>query len=300
MGVDCRRQARRRRRARRREPRPRAVSTTMRASRESKSSTAIRCAFGLRVPTSILPTCWRCRRLRRSRAKWSRRTATISARIPVGTGPYRLVEYKRSSRIVLEANAGYRGEVFAEQPSDDPADTAIARHLAGKTLPLIGRIEISVIVEEQSRWLAFLDRQLDYMQQLPPSFADQALQDGKLRPEFAARAIRQEAAGPSEHLVELFQHGGSGRRWLYAGQDRVATRHGHGLQHRGIHPRDLPRAGAPGTEPIAAGHRGVRSEAARRSRRSTTRRRLGRCSTSSASRIATVTDIGNCPTASRS
>ncbi len=111
---------------------------------------------------------------------------------PVGTGPYRLVEYKRSSRIVLEANAGYRGEVFAEQPSDDPADTAIARHLAGKTLPLIGRIEISVIVEEQSRWLAFLNRQLDYMQQLPPSFADQALQDGKLRPEFAARAIRQE------------------------------------------------------------------------------------------------------------
>ena len=111
---------------------------------------------------------------------------------PVGTGPYRLVEYKRSSRIVLEANTGYRGEVFAEPASDDPADAVIARYLAGKTLPLIGRIEISVIVEEQSLWLAFLDRQLDYLQQLPPSFADQALQDGKLRPEFAARAIRQE------------------------------------------------------------------------------------------------------------
>ncbi len=111
---------------------------------------------------------------------------------PVGTGPYRLVEYKRSSRIVLEANPGYRGEIFAERAPDDAADAAIARYLAGKTLPLIGRIEISVIVEEQSRWLAFLDRQLDYMQQLPPSFADEALVDGKLRPDMAARAIRQE------------------------------------------------------------------------------------------------------------
>jgi len=111
---------------------------------------------------------------------------------PVGTGPYRLAEYKRSSRIVLEANPGYRSEIFAERAPDDPTDAAIARYLAGKTLPLIGRIEISVIVEEQSRWLALLDRQLDYMQQLPPSFADEALVDGKLRPDMAARGIRQE------------------------------------------------------------------------------------------------------------
>jgi oligopeptide transport system substrate-binding protein len=111
---------------------------------------------------------------------------------PVGTGPYRLAEYKRSSRIVLEANAGYRGEVFSERAPDNPADAAIARYLAGKTLPLIGRIEISIIEEEQSRWLAFLDRQFDYLQQLPPGFADQALLNGTLRPEFAARGIRQE------------------------------------------------------------------------------------------------------------
>ena len=111
---------------------------------------------------------------------------------PVGTGPYRLAEYKRSSRIVLEANAGYRADVFAERAGDNPADAAIASHLSGKTLPLIGRIQISVIVEEQSRWLALLDRQLDYLQQLPPSFADQALREGTLRPEMATRGIRQE------------------------------------------------------------------------------------------------------------
>ena len=111
---------------------------------------------------------------------------------PVGTGPYRLAEYKRSTRIVLEANAGYRGEVFSERAPDDPGDAAIARYLAGKTLPLIGRIEMSILEEEQPRWLGFLDRQFDYLQQVPPGYIDQALVNGKVRPDIAARGIRQE------------------------------------------------------------------------------------------------------------
>jgi oligopeptide transport system substrate-binding protein len=110
---------------------------------------------------------------------------------PVGTGPYHLAEYKRSSRIVLEANPGFREEVFAEPATGDPGDAAIARYLAGKRLPLIGRIEISVIEEDQARWLSFLDRQIDYLQQLPWSFVDEALDNGRLKPELAARGIRQ-------------------------------------------------------------------------------------------------------------
>jgi oligopeptide transport system substrate-binding protein len=111
---------------------------------------------------------------------------------PVGSGPYRLAQYKRATRIVLEANADYREEVFAEPAPDNPGDAAIARYLAGKTLPRIGRIEMSIIEEEQTRWLGFLDRQFDYLQQLPPAFIDQALDNGKLRPDMAARGIRQE------------------------------------------------------------------------------------------------------------
>ena len=110
---------------------------------------------------------------------------------PVGTGPYRLAEYKRSSRIVLEANPGYRTEIFSETAAADGGDAEIARHLAGKALPLIGRIDIAVLEEEQTRWLAFIDRQLDYMQQLPPGLIDQALDAGKLKPEWSARGIRQ-------------------------------------------------------------------------------------------------------------
>ena len=38
---------------------------------------------------------------------------------PVGTGPYRLVDWRRSSRIVLEKNPGYREDVYHEQATPD-------------------------------------------------------------------------------------------------------------------------------------------------------------------------------------
>jgi peptide/nickel transport system substrate-binding protein len=111
---------------------------------------------------------------------------------PVGTGPYVLKEYKRSSRIVLEANPGFRKIVFDEAVPSNRDDAAIARVLRGKQLPLIGRIEISVIEEGQPRWLAFLRRELDYLQPFPLDFVSELLDNGKLRPALAAKGIRHE------------------------------------------------------------------------------------------------------------
>jgi len=111
---------------------------------------------------------------------------------PVGTGPYLLREYQRSHRIVLEANPGYRKVVFDEAMPANPDDAAIARSLKGKQLPLIGRIEIAIIEEDQPRWLAFLKRELDYLQPFPRDFLGELLDNGKLRPELAAKGIRHE------------------------------------------------------------------------------------------------------------
>jgi peptide/nickel transport system substrate-binding protein len=112
---------------------------------------------------------------------------------PVGTGPYLLREYKRSSRIVLEANPGFRRVVFDEAVPSNPNDAALARMLRGKKIPSIGRIEISVIEEQQPRWLAFLNRQLDYLQPFPVNFVGELLlDDGKLKPALAAKGIRHE------------------------------------------------------------------------------------------------------------
>ena len=111
---------------------------------------------------------------------------------PVGTGPYLLREYQRSHRIVLEANPGYRKVVFDEAIPANADDAAIARSLKGKQLPLIGRIEIAIIEEDQPRWLAFLKRELDYLQPFPRDFLGELLDKGKLRPELAAKGIRHE------------------------------------------------------------------------------------------------------------
>ena len=35
--------------------------------------------------------------------------------------------------------------------------------MRGKKMPQIGRVEISIIEEEQSRWLAFNQKELDYL-----------------------------------------------------------------------------------------------------------------------------------------
>ncbi len=103
---------------------------------------------------------------------------------PVGSGPYRLKDWRRSLRVTLEANPDFREEYFESaitaDPRADPRDLAIAAHLKGKRLPLVGRIEISPIEEEQPRWLAFLNNQYDFIRPIPTPFIEVAMPGGKL------------------------------------------------------------------------------------------------------------------------
>ncbi len=105
---------------------------------------------------------------------------------PVGTGPYRLREWKRGSRIVLEANPGYRTLRFPD--SDDPRHAALVRSMRGKTLPQVGVVEISVIEEDVTRLLEFDRGGLDYVV-LRGETANRPLANGALRPEYVARGI---------------------------------------------------------------------------------------------------------------
>jgi ABC-type transport system substrate-binding protein len=86
---------------------------------------------------------------------------------PVGTGPYKLKEWRRGQRIVLEANPDFRGIPYAE--SNDPADKAINARFKGKTFPRIGRVEIAVMEEPNPRVLAFSRGELDYLDILTTS-----------------------------------------------------------------------------------------------------------------------------------
>jgi len=108
---------------------------------------------------------------------------------PVGTGPFKLGAWRRSARVVLEANPDYREAYFTTAGGEDERDAAIARHLEGRRLPLVGRVQIDVIEEHQPRWLAFLDNEHDYLRPLPVEFLDIAMPGGELAPNLARRGI---------------------------------------------------------------------------------------------------------------
>ena len=106
---------------------------------------------------------------------------------PVGTGPYRLSEWRRGQKIVLEANPGFREERYPE--SSDPADRAIMAKLRGKRIPLVGRVEIAVIEETNPRLLAFRNREIDYVA-VPPDLVWNVLDPpATLKPVLAQQGI---------------------------------------------------------------------------------------------------------------
>ena len=114
---------------------------------------------------------------------------------PVGTGPYKLAYWKRASKIILEANPDYREEYFDAEATDDVGRAILAK-LKGRRLPMIGRIEVSIIEEEQPRWLSFVNGEMDLIFKIPEEFATQAMPGGKVAPNLARRGIeaRQVAA----------------------------------------------------------------------------------------------------------
>ncbi|MDE2357866.1 MAG: hypothetical protein KGL70_00615 [Betaproteobacteria bacterium] len=107
---------------------------------------------------------------------------------PVGTGPFRLAEWRRGQRIVLEANPGFRDERYPV--ATDPADRALVAGLAGRRLPLVKRVVISIIEEAQPRLLAFRQGDLDYVA-VPNELVTKVLDaHDALRPDFAKAGVR--------------------------------------------------------------------------------------------------------------
>jgi len=124
---------------------------------------------------------------------------------PVGTGPFRLAEWRRSSKIVLERNPGYRGRTYDAQPNADDADgQALLARFKGRRLPLVDRVEIVVIEEEQPRWLSFLNRQLDLVEPVPFPFVNLAAPNGKLAPHLARQGVQLYRALAADTTVTVF------------------------------------------------------------------------------------------------
>ena len=110
---------------------------------------------------------------------------------PVGTGPFRLAQWRRSSLIVLERNPGYRERFYDAQPNaDDPEGQALLARFKGRRLPMVDRVEVSIIEEPQPRWLAFLNHQQDFIERVPEEFISVAMPGNRLAPNLAKLGIQ--------------------------------------------------------------------------------------------------------------
>jgi ABC-type transport system substrate-binding protein len=112
---------------------------------------------------------------------------------PVGTGPWKLAFWKRSSKMVFERNPAFREESFDAEPNaDDARGQEILAELKGKRMPMIDRVEVSIIEETQPRWLSFLNGEMDLLWLVPEEFSYQAFPNNHLAPNLAKRGIRME------------------------------------------------------------------------------------------------------------
>ena len=114
-----------------------------------------------------------------------------------------LDRYRFEVRLA-EPNPRFRGEVFESRAEPgDAAGLAAEQTLRGQRLPLLDRVEISVITEDQPRWLAFMGGALDVARG-PPVFAPLAVPGGQLAPYLAGQGIQLQSSLASAVMFSVF------------------------------------------------------------------------------------------------
>src|SRR4051812_5273135 len=76
--------------------------------------------------------------------------------------------------------------------------------MKGRRLPMIDRVEVSIIDDPQPRWLSFLNNEHDFMERLPENFATHAIPNNKLAPNLAKRGIQMERVPLSDIRMLYF------------------------------------------------------------------------------------------------
>ncbi|MDY7536920.1 ABC transporter substrate-binding protein [Undibacterium sp. RTI2.1] len=149
---------------------------------------------------------------------------------PVGTGPYMVAldEWVRGSKIILLANPDYRGDVWDFKGGASPEDQKIMAAMKGKRMPQIGRIEINVMIEDQSRWLAFQGGEIDIFE-LEGPLAPQALDNGKLKPALVKKGVQLSRIPDPE--TSIYYWNMQDPVWGGLSKEKIALRRSVALAH---------------------------------------------------------------------
>ena len=98
---------------------------------------------------------------------------------PIGTGPFRFVQYDRGHEAVIERNPSFRGDPLPKGAGID----------AGKPMPFLDRIRFTIVKENQPAWLKFLNGEAEFSKVPKDSFNQAFSPDMKLTPEMVKKNI---------------------------------------------------------------------------------------------------------------
>ena len=74
----------------------------------------------------------------------------------------------------------------------------------GRKLPMVDRVEVSIIEENQPRWLAFLQKQQDLLDRLPEEFVNLAIPNNRVAPHLAKSGIQMSRSLASDVTLVVF------------------------------------------------------------------------------------------------
>ncbi|HAZ13967.1 MAG: hypothetical protein A2X86_17485 [Bdellovibrionales bacterium GWA2_49_15] len=108
---------------------------------------------------------------------------------PVGTGPFILPIFEQSNKITYTKNPKFRTKLFPSDASDEYKKLGYLDD-AGKTLPLVDKVVVTVLEEDQPRWLNFQKGNLDYIAIPKDNFASALTPSRTLSDDLAKKGIQ--------------------------------------------------------------------------------------------------------------
>ncbi len=286
-------------------PRPRSTTTT--SPRACARSTATRCSSARTSPARASSACWpRSDLLGAVAREVVEFYGDKIGEHPVGTGPFRLKTWRRSSQIVLERNPDYRELLYdAEPAADDAEGQAILARLQGPA-PADGRRVEVVDHRGGPAALAVLPERRDRRAGIQVRLGAGQLRRRRPCPTARSRPTWPSAASSGTALrstpTSRSPTSTWKTRWSAATRpSKVALRRAIALAHR-HRPRDPhrpPRPGDPGAVRSWCRTPPATTRTSRARSATTTRRAPRPCSTCTAMSTATATAGATSPTARR-
>ena len=121
----------------------------------------------------------------------------------IGTGPYLLDRWIKSSKITLKKFDQYH-ENYYPQLGDRFANQGKLLKDAAKRIPFIDIIEFNIIKESQTRWLNFLSKKIDLLELPKDNFSSVIDERGMLKPELKEKKINGQLISSSTYYWFAF------------------------------------------------------------------------------------------------